>query len=165
MSVADIQIRLRPLFEENKRISALTTKLAKLSAPADGAVPEEGESRVELSAEIHQSLKDLEEDFEGLKQEADDLTATATATAARRRDPAKEQERVAVATQVGRLGEDIRLGRSQFRKAQLQAKRAEEAAKRRERERLFANVQDGSGRGAGRRKGQEKLSQDEQPGT
>ena len=52
--------------------------------------------------------------------------------------------------------------RAQFRKAQLQAKRNEEAAKRKERELLFAGVQEGDLKGGpGRRKGQEKLSQDD----
>lgn len=52
--------------------------------------------------------------------------------------------------------------RSQFRKAQLQAKRNAEAAKRKEREILFAGVQEGNGSaGHVRRKGQEKLSHDE----
>lgn len=52
--------------------------------------------------------------------------------------------------------------RAQFRKAQLQAKRNEEAAKRKERELLFAGVQVGDLKGGpGRRKGQEKLSQDD----
>lgn len=52
--------------------------------------------------------------------------------------------------------------RAQFRKAQLQAKRNAEAAKRKERELLFASVQEGStSSGPGRRRHQEKLSQDE----
>lgn len=51
--------------------------------------------------------------------------------------------------------------RAQFRKAQLQAKRNDEAAKRKERERLFAGVQEGSRSTTGRRKGQDKLSQDD----
>ena len=52
--------------------------------------------------------------------------------------------------------------RSQFRKAQLQAKRNAEAAKRKERELLFAGVQEGNHTAVyGRRKGQEKLSQEE----
>jgi protein transport protein SEC20 len=53
--------------------------------------------------------------------------------------------------------------RSQFRRAQLSAKRAEEAFKRREREQLFSNLQDSDGhpRGHGKKRNQEKLSQDE----
>ena len=51
---------------------------------------------------------------------------------------------------------------NQYRKAQLQAKRNAEAAKRKEREILFAGIQEGNGSVARvRRKGQEKLSQDE----
>lgn len=49
--------------------------------------------------------------------------------------------------------------RTQFRKAQLQAKRNAEAAKR---ELLFEGIQEGANSSAaGRRRGQEKLSQDE----
>ena len=52
--------------------------------------------------------------------------------------------------------------RSSFRKAQLEAKRNADAAKRKERELLFANrSQDINGLHPGRRKGQEKLTQDE----
>ena len=52
--------------------------------------------------------------------------------------------------------------RAQFRRAQLQAKRNAEAAKRKEHELLFAGIQEGtSTTGPGRRKGQEKLSQDD----
>ena len=52
--------------------------------------------------------------------------------------------------------------RAQFRKAQLQAKRNEEAAKRKERELLFAGVQEGENPGAsGKRKAHEKISTDD----
>ena len=53
--------------------------------------------------------------------------------------------------------------RAQFRKAQLQAKRNAEAAKRKERELLFAGIQEGGNEttGYGRRKGQEKQTQEE----
>ncbi len=57
-----------------------------------------------------------------------------------------------------------RRARTQFRKAQLQAKRNAENARRKERELLFAGIQEGSTTGGHgrRRQGQEKLSQDEQ---
>ena len=52
--------------------------------------------------------------------------------------------------------------RAQFRKAQLQAKRNTEAAKRKERELLFAFTQEGkTGAPYGRKKYQDKLSQEE----
>lgn len=50
---------------------------------------------------------------------------------------------------------------TQFRKAQLQAKRNAENARRKERELLFAGVHEGSNAPGSRRKGHEKLSQDE----
>ena len=53
--------------------------------------------------------------------------------------------------------------RAQFRKAQLQAKRNAEAAKRKERELLFEDIQEGKttpGHSGGRR-GHEKLTHDE----
>lgn len=53
--------------------------------------------------------------------------------------------------------------RSQFRKAQLQAQRNSEAAKRKERELLFAGVEEGSSnKEHSRRKGQENLSEEQQ---
>jgi protein transport protein SEC20 len=53
--------------------------------------------------------------------------------------------------------------RIQFRKAQLQAKRNTELARRKERELLFAGARDGSPiSSSGRRKGQERLTQDDQ---
>ena len=52
--------------------------------------------------------------------------------------------------------------RSSFRKAQLEAKRNADAARRKERELLFANrSKDGDGPHPARRKGQEKLTQEE----
>ena len=50
--------------------------------------------------------------------------------------------------------------RAQFRKAQLQAKRNAEVARRKEREELFAGAQEG-GRSYGKRRGHEKLTEDE----
>ncbi len=53
--------------------------------------------------------------------------------------------------------------RAQFRKAQLQAQRNVEAAKRKERELLFAGIEEGKfNKDYGRRRGQEKLSEEEQ---
>ena len=61
-----------------------------------------------------------------------------------------------------RSNSGISSARSQFRKAQLQAKRNAEAAKRKERELLFAGAQEGQSTvGPNKRRGQEKVSQDE----
>ncbi|KAK4698174.1 protein transport protein SEC20, partial [Lecanoromycetidae sp. Uapishka_2] len=165
MSSQTLYVRLAPLFESLKQTQQLITRLSKLPAQPGSSPsnPEEGDARVELSAEIHQSLKEQEEDFELIRQEVEDQTNTSSRSAhARRRDSGRDRERTNLATHVARLGEDLKIARAQFRKAQLQAKRNAEAAKRKERELLFAGIQDGnSSTGYGRRKGQEKLSQEE----
>ena len=75
-----------------------------------GSLPlnsDEGDVRVELSAEIHESLKQLEEELELVKQEVEELTA-GTVSSARRRDSEKDRERSRLAVQVARLGEDLK---------------------------------------------------------
>ncbi|MCJ1380339.1 hypothetical protein MMC17_003442 [Xylographa soralifera] len=165
MTTQELNSRLKSLSEALREVSSLITKLSKLSAPSNNSSPhpDEAESRVELSAEIHQSLKEQEEDYDLLKQEVEDLDSGGSwASGARRRDSEKDRERITLLTQLERLGEDLKLARAQFRKAQLQAKRNEEAAKRKEREQLFAGIQEGSNTtGSARHKGHEKVSQDE----
>ena len=62
---------------------------------------------MELSAEIHQSLKEAEEEFEIIKQEVEDVTSSAFT--GRRRDSEKDRERLSLVANVGRLGEDLKL--------------------------------------------------------
>ena len=183
MTTQELNSRLKSLSEALREVSILVTKLSKLSVPANNNSPhpDEAESRVELSAEIHQSLKEQEEDYDLLKQEVDDLDSGGSwASGARRRDSEKDRERITLLTQLERLGEDLKLwvdslvlgdlllidfsyrARAQFRKAQLQAKRNEEATKRKERQQLFAGIQEGSNTtSSGRHKGHEKISQEE----
>ncbi|KAL8961515.1 MAG: hypothetical protein Q9193_001936 [Seirophora villosa] len=165
MNIPNLTDRLQTIHDAHKQTLHLIHRLSKLPAtPGSSSLdPEAADARLELSAEIHQNLKEQEEEFELLQQEVDDQTGTASWTSsARRRDSERERERTALAAQVARLGEDQKLARSQFRKAQLQAKRNAEAAKRKERELLFARVQDGEpGSGSGRRKGQEQITKDQ----
>ncbi|KAL8702379.1 MAG: hypothetical protein Q9201_004445 [Fulgogasparrea decipioides] len=165
MSIQNLGARLQPLFDSHKQTIQLIQRLSKLpAAPGSSSLdPEAGDARLELSTEIHQNLKEQEEELEVLRQEIEDQTNTAGwTTSARRRDSDKERERTDLAAQVTRLVEDLKLARSQFRKAQLQAKRNAEAAKRKERELLFAGVQESStAPGQGRRKGQERLSKEQ----
>ncbi|KAL8842408.1 MAG: hypothetical protein Q9170_000536 [Blastenia crenularia] len=165
MSVQSLRARLQPLQDAYNQTIHLIHRLSKLSAvPGSSSLdPEAADTRLELSTEIHQSLKEQEEELELLRQEVEDQTNTAGwASGARRRNSEKQSERTDLAAQVARLGEDQKLARSQFRKAQLQAKRNAEATKRKERERLFAGVQEGSSApGQGRRKGHEQLAKDQ----
>ncbi len=112
MSAQNISSRLTTLFNSLKQTQQLITRLSKLPAQpgASPSNPEDGDVRVELSAEIHQSLKEQEEDYELVRQEAEDLTNSSSwSSAARRRDSGRERERTDLASQVTRLGEGLKM--------------------------------------------------------
>lgn len=116
MSALEINTRLKALSEANRNISQLVARLSKLSTPdsqnKDLASLAENESQVraDLSTEIHQGLKELEEDFELARQEAEDLYLSSNWNAgARRSTTEKDRERITIATQVERLGEELKL--------------------------------------------------------
>ncbi|KAL8824017.1 MAG: hypothetical protein Q9191_005367 [Dirinaria sp. TL-2023a] len=166
MSVEDINTRLVPLFDSHKQTLRLINRLAKFPSQPGSTAPgsESADARVELGTVIHQSLKELDEEFELLRQDAEDLTNVSSWTSgARRKDSERERERTDLAAQVTRLGENLKTARNQFRKAQLQAKRNAEAAKQKERELLFTGLQEGNAiADHPRRKATEKLSEEEQ---
>ena len=112
MTTQELQSRLKSLFEAHREASALINRLSKLPAHLGSSSPQfdNGESRVELSAEIHQSLKEQEEEYELLKQEIEDYTTVGGwGSSARRRDSEKDRDRITIVTQVERLGEDLKL--------------------------------------------------------
>jgi len=112
MKAQALHARLIPLFESLKQNQQLITRLSKLPAQPGSSPsnPGEGDARVELSAEIHQGLKEQEEDFELLRQEVEDQTNTSSWSAsARRRDSGRDREKTDLATQVTRLGEDLKM--------------------------------------------------------
>ncbi|KAI4263457.1 MAG: hypothetical protein L6R42_001400 [Xanthoria sp. 1 TBL-2021] len=162
MSLQHVNARLQPLNDAHRQTIQLIHRLSKHSVPL-GSSPLNPDVRLELSTEIHQNLKEQEEELELLRQEVEDQAiSTGWTSSARRRNSGKEREHTETIAQVARLAEDLKLARSQFRKAQLQAKRSVEAAKRRERELLFAGVQEGASAFAkGRLQGQEQLSKDQ----
>lgn len=157
-----LSARLDALSDSLKTTLQLVHRLAKLSFHP-GSTPldsEEGDVRAELSSDIHENLKQQEEDLELLKQEVADLTGPERSSQ-QRRESERDREKSRLSVQVVRLGEDLRqcvslysfsmLGfiglidyyrtRSQFRKAQLTSKRNAELAKQRERELLFNSLQ------------------------
>ena len=102
--------RLNLLSENNKAAVQLIHRLAKLdfqpgSQPLDGL--EDGDVRLELSAEIHESLKSIEEELELLRQEVEDITSQSTGLG-RRKDSSKESERNRLAILLARLTEDLK---------------------------------------------------------
>jgi protein transport protein SEC20 len=101
--------RLTALSESNKAIGQLIQRLAKLDFQP-GSQPlstEDGDVRLELSAEIHESLKGIEEDLELLRQEVEDVVGSVNSTA-RRKDSKSEGERSRLAVLLARLTEDLK---------------------------------------------------------
>ncbi|KAI9795813.1 MAG: hypothetical protein M1835_005135 [Candelina submexicana] len=166
MNYQPLSQRLNALVEAQRATLHLISRLSKLPTHIGSSGPQgiDADARVELSSEIHQNLKEQEEALELLRQEIEDLSASSFSATpeGRSRGTDREGDKARLVAQVSRLGEDLKQARTQFRKAQLQAKRNAEIAKRKERELLFAGAQEDSGSTTkSRRRGQEKLSQDE----
>jgi len=142
MTAAQLSERLAQLSESLKTTNALITRLAKLTFQPGTEPPDSSDTvRTEIAQDIHDGLKQLEGDLELLKQEAEDLSGGAVAaTHTKRRDSERDRERSRVNAQVARVGEDLRHSRGHFRRAQLTAKKASEAAKQKERELVFASL-------------------------
>ncbi|PUU74503.1 hypothetical protein B9Z19DRAFT_1133217 [Tuber borchii] len=142
MTVLEISQRLASLTDTHKECMSLISRLSKLDTPnSDGA-------RIELANVIHQSLRDAESELELLSAQVEDEVG--------------DGAQVALKSKVEKAGEDLKIARLQYRKAQLSAKRNALAAEQREREALLG----GSGRSTpdsitGKRKGNQKLSQDD----
>ena len=104
-----LSLRLKSLSESYREINQLINRLSKPSSRSGTSSPlsGDGDTRAELSAEIHQSLKEQEEDYELLKQEVEDLASCGSGV--RRRDSEKDRDRVTLVSQVERLGEDLKL--------------------------------------------------------
>lgn len=112
MDTQPFNTRLTTLFNDHKRNLNLIQRLSKFpTQPGSSPLkPEGGDPRVELSAEIHQNLKDQEEDFELLRQEIEDQTNNPSwVNTSRRGESKRDSERTALAAQVTRLGEDLKL--------------------------------------------------------
>lgn len=113
MITQSIHARLTALSESKKQTLQLIERLSKLKFQP-GSTPlndDEGDVRVELSSEIHESLKALEEELDLLRQEVEEISAAsaaATVSARQRRDSERDREKARLSIQVARLGEDLR---------------------------------------------------------
>ena len=109
MSLQYVNARLQPLNDAHKQTVQLIHRLSKHSV-TPGSSPLDADARLELSAEIHQNLKEQEEELELLRQEVEDQAITTGWTsAARKRNGGKEREHTEVIAQVARLTEDLKL--------------------------------------------------------
>jgi protein transport protein SEC20 len=109
LATQSLTARLTALSEANKGVGQLIQRLAKLDFQP-GSQPhstDEGDVRLELSAEIHESLKGIEEDLELLRQEVEDVVGGANG-GIRRKDSKSESERSRLAVLLARLAEDLK---------------------------------------------------------
>ena len=153
---ASLSQRLQALADSYKETLAQIHELRNFRA-ANYTSGDPEERRLELATEIHDNLKEQEDTLDGLRQDIEDDT-----TPTHRRDSSPwESEHERNADLVLRLTEDFKTARANFRRAQLQAKRAADEEKRKEREQLFADrKQDGQPQPRTRNT-HEKLTQDE----
>lgn len=166
MSSQSLSARLQALADTYKATLGLIQQLQRLPFDANS---NETSPQADLASEIHESLKEQEDTLELLRQEADDSHYSTNnsrwvggGSVTRRRDSERESEHERNAATIARLSEDLKTARGAFRRAQLQAKRNADAARRKDRELLFANrAGDPDHSVPGRRKGMEKLTQDE----
>ncbi|KAJ5692574.1 hypothetical protein N7462_001997 [Penicillium macrosclerotiorum] len=153
-TTAALHARLKELSTTLGQIHPLVDRLRNFTA----SLGQGDEARVELGSEIHSRLKDAEDELELLRGEADALAAGSDS---RRKSSVnggdKEAEKERVIAMTGRLAEDLRRTRGDFRNAQLQAKRNAELAKRTERELLLSRSQSSSDQ----QKTSEKFTQDD----
>lgn len=167
MASQSLSARLQALADTYKNTLTLIQRLQKLPSTPGTFSNADSDPRLELSSEIHQSLKEQEDELETLRQEVDGagthfLGGYVGGGSVRRRNSEQVHEMERIAAMVAKLSEDLKIARSSFRKAQLEAKRNADAAKRKERELLFSNrSKEGNVTLPARRKGQEKLTQDE----
>ena len=111
MNAYPSEARLTAVFESLKQIQQLITRLSKLPASpsSNSANSDEWDARIELGAEIHQRLKEQEEDFGLIRQDIEDQITTSTwSSAGRPRNSGRERADADLAAQITRLGEDLK---------------------------------------------------------
>ncbi|KAI5786340.1 hypothetical protein DFH27DRAFT_461672, partial [Peziza echinospora] len=136
MAIADVTQGISSLTEAHRETMSLIARLRKLEGIGIEA------QRTELTTLIHQSLKDSEQELELLSVHIEDL--------------APGDQRTSLTSKWHKLAEDTKIARAAYRKAQIEAKRNAEAARRQERDLLL-----GAADGKRRVRGATQLSQDE----
>lgn len=115
MASQSLSARLQALAETYKNTLTLIQRLQKLPAtPGTYANTDSDDPRLELSSEIHQSLKEQEDELETLRQEAQDATINFSSGyvgggSVTRRNSEQVHERERIAAMVAKLGEDLKM--------------------------------------------------------
>lgn len=108
MNDSTLHSRIQNLSESLKQTRQSIIRLSKL--PSQTGPSKDSQFCTELSAEIHQSLKEQEEHYELFKQEAEDITNSASWS--RRRDitnSARDREKDDIASFTASLGDDLKM--------------------------------------------------------
>ncbi|KAH8815124.1 protein transport membrane glycoprotein-like protein Sec20 [Xylogone sp. PMI_703] len=132
MSFESLSERLVALQESNSQLRELIDRLGNLKFQP-GSVPldnEDGNVMTELAVEIQQTLKEQDEDFELLQEQAYDLIAGKPGSEAHER-------KANLIDSIKRSTQELKSYHGAFRKAQLEARRNLQAAQRLERELLL----------------------------
>lgn len=140
--LAQLSQQLSILNDTLRQTRILIDRLANLSfQPGSEPLDEStgGSARVELAQDIQDSLKQLDEDFELLRSDFEDLSSE-LGPISRRKDTERERVRERLDLDASRFGDSLRQARTAFRSAQLSAKRASEAAKTQERVLIFKSI-------------------------
>jgi protein transport protein SEC20 len=115
MASQSLSARLQALADTYKNTLTLIQRLQKLPAtPGSFSTSDSEDPRLELSSEVHQSLKDQEDELETLRQEVQDSTANflggyVGGGSVRRRNSEQVHERERIAAMVAKLGEDLKM--------------------------------------------------------
>jgi protein transport protein SEC20 len=109
LTTQTLAARLNSLSESHKAALQLIQRLSKLDFQpgVNPSKSEDGDARLELTAEIHASLNQLDEELELLRQEVEEVVQSGVPTA-RRRDSVRETEKSRLAVLLARLTEDLK---------------------------------------------------------
>ena len=114
MASQSLSARLQALADTYKITLMLIERLKKLPSTPGTFTNSDSDPRLELSSEIHQSLKEQENDLEALRQEVEDAATNHTGGyigggSLRRRNSEQVAERERAAAMVAKLGEDLKM--------------------------------------------------------
>lgn len=109
MASQPLSARLQALADTYKNTLTLIQRLQRLPSTPGTYSTSNSDPRLELSAEIHQSLKEQEDELETLRQEVDDATLNHLGKyvgggSVRRRNSEQVRERERTAAMVAKLG-------------------------------------------------------------
>ncbi|OKL57609.1 hypothetical protein UA08_07295 [Talaromyces atroroseus] len=138
MSIHTLQARLKDTASSLGETKPLIERLRNFTH----AIGQGDEARLELGAEIHSRLKNVEDEMEILNVEVESLEEPGQSRRKGNENMEKSAERKRVIGLAERLTADLKRTRTEFRNAQLQANRNAETARRKERELLFVRSSD-----------------------